>query len=202
MGVSLLALIDGRMPVFAFDAFLKLFFLSNVMVLHKLPIEEVGVRIVLFLDFPIIKVSGVRWFLQFEISLVHPRIARFKIKQNLDGDVKLGFCKSSCTQVDTLRRVVKYFNEPIQSQLMLTYFMWAGSLSTLALNTMYGKILRMSSVQAGFIPSSVEKYENVLSKSLRQLDMQAYLEEGVKHLSIPWSSLIATSHNCLLKVSS
>lgn len=60
MGVSLLALIDGRMPVFAFDAFFKLFFLPNVMVLHKLPIEEVGVRIVLFLDFPIIKVSGVR----------------------------------------------------------------------------------------------------------------------------------------------
>jgi hypothetical protein len=50
---------------------------------------------------------------------------------------------------------------------------------------MYGKILRMSSVQAGLIPSSVEKYENVLSKSLRQLDIQAYLEEGVKHLSIP-----------------
>ena len=113
MGVSLLALIDGRMPVFAFHAFLKLFFLPNVMVLHKLPIEEVGVWIVLFLDFPIIKVSGVRWCLQFEISLVHPSIASLKIKENLDGDVKLGFCKSSCTQVDSLRRVVKYFNEPI-----------------------------------------------------------------------------------------
>jgi hypothetical protein len=50
---------------------------------------------------------------------------------------------------------------------------------------MYGKILSMSSVHAGFIPSTVEKYENVLSKSLRQLEMQAYLEEGVKHLSIP-----------------
>jgi len=185
MGVSLLAIIDGRMPVFAFDAFFKLFFLPNVMVLHKLAIEEVGVWIVLFLDFPIIKVSRVRWCLQFEISLIHPRIARLKIKQNLDGDVKLGFCKSCCTQVDSLRRVVKYFNEPMQSQLMFTYFMWAGSLSTLALNTMYGKILSMSSVQAGFIPSSVEKYENVLSKSLRQLDMQACLEEGVKHLSIP-----------------
>jgi hypothetical protein len=60
----------------------------------------------------------------------------------------------------------------------------------------------MSSVHAGFIPSSVEKYEKVLSSSLRQLDMHAYFDDGVKHLSIPCNSLIANSQSCLLKVSS
>jgi hypothetical protein len=185
MGVSLLALIDRRMSVFAFHAFFKLFFLPNIVVLHKLPIEKIGVRIVLFLDFPIIKVSWERCSLQLKISFVHPRTASLKIKQDLDGDVKLGLCKSSCTEVYAFWGVVKYFNEPILSYELLTYFMWAGSLSTFALNTMYGKILSMSSVHAGLIPSSVEKYENVLSNSLRQLEMQACLDEGVKHLSLP-----------------
>ena len=58
MGASFMALIDRWMPVFTFYALLKLFFLPNVVVLQKLPIKEIWVRIVLFLDFSI-KVSRV-----------------------------------------------------------------------------------------------------------------------------------------------
>ncbi len=93
--------------------------------------------------------------------------------------------------------MIENFNKP--NKLRSKYYLkWAGSLSNLAFNTIYGKILRISSAHAALIPSSVEKNENVVSSILKQLKMQADFVFGDRHLSMPYNSLIATSQSYLL----
>jgi len=59
----------------------------------------------------------------------------------------------------------------------------------------------MSSAHAALIPSSVVKNENVLSRSLKQLNMHAYFVFGEKHLSRVCNSLTATSQSYLFAMS-
>lgn len=51
--MSLIALVNGCMPIFAFIALLKLLFLPNIVVLRKLTVKEIRILIILLLDFPI-----------------------------------------------------------------------------------------------------------------------------------------------------
>ncbi len=132
--MSLFTRVDGWMSILAFMTLLKLFFLSNIMILGELSVKEIRVLVVLFLDFSIKGKLSARYITvqsQFHSYL------RYWL-WNLEGSRSIHQAKSLQIQLHPGWFPLKS-DQRFQWTYIMTviapYFIWAGSLSTFALST-------------------------------------------------------------------